>query len=79
MYVNPLKLEMKQKHMDRQMKKTKAKIAPSVAGSKAKTNAITNKTKSSFFQRKGIGLRQVLALWIRIPNSLMHIVGFSDV
>ena len=28
------------------MKKTKAKIAPSVAGSKAKTNAITNKTKS---------------------------------
>ena len=26
MYVNPLKLEMKQKHMDRQMKKTKAKI-----------------------------------------------------
>lgn len=37
------------------------------------------KTKSSFFQRKGIGLRQVLALWIRIPNSLMHIVGFSDV
>ena len=39
----------------------------------------TKKTKSSFFQRKGISLRQVLALWIRIPNSLMHIVGFSDV